>query len=97
MILILAGVCLLVNKKARTAATSLGLTILLTVYPPMLLAAPTDVVALNFFFDTLLFCGAILLLANSIDKLKNKVGTLLIANRKIAGLTPPDVTPSHKG
>jgi hypothetical protein len=25
-------------------------------------------VALNFFFDTLLFCGAILLLANSIDK-----------------------------
>jgi hypothetical protein len=34
----------------------------------MLLAARTDVVALNFFFDTLLFCGAILLLANSIDK-----------------------------
>jgi len=27
VILILAGVCLLVNKKARTAATSLGLTI----------------------------------------------------------------------
>jgi len=26
----------------------------------MLLAAPTDLVALNFFFDTLLFCGAIL-------------------------------------
>jgi hypothetical protein len=35
---------------------------------PMLLAATTDVVALNFFFDTLLFCGAILLLSNSIDK-----------------------------
>jgi uncharacterized membrane protein len=71
VILILAGVCLLVNKKARTAATALGLTILLTVlwiYLPMLLAAPTDVVALNFFFDTLLFCGAILLLANSLDK-----------------------------
>jgi uncharacterized membrane protein YphA (DoxX/SURF4 family) len=71
VILILAGVCLLVNKKARTAATSLGLTILLTVlwiYLPMLLAAPTDVVALNFFFDTLLLCGAILLVANSIAK-----------------------------
>jgi uncharacterized membrane protein len=71
VILILAGVCLLVNKKARTAATALGLTILMTVlwiYLPMLLAAPSDVVALNFFFDTLLFCGAILLLANSIDK-----------------------------
>lgn len=71
VILILAGVCLLVNKKARTAATTLGLTILLTVlwiYLPLLIAAPTDIVALNFFFDTLLFCGAILLLANSIDK-----------------------------
>ncbi len=73
VILILAGACLLVNKKARTAATASGLTILLTVLEiylpmPMLLAAPTDVVALNFFFDTLLFCGAILLLANSIDK-----------------------------
>jgi uncharacterized membrane protein len=71
VILILAGVCLLVNKKARIAATFLGLTILLTVlwiYLPMLLAAPTDVVALNFFFDTLLFSGAILLLANAMDK-----------------------------
>ena len=71
VILILAGICLLVNKKTRMAATSLGLTILLTVlwiYLPMLLAAPTDVVALNYFFDTLLFSGAILLLANAMDK-----------------------------
>jgi membrane protein required for beta-lactamase induction len=54
--LIFAGGCLLVNTKARTAVTSLGLTTLLTViwiYLPMLLAAPTDVVVLNFFFDTL--------------------------------------------
>ena len=68
VILIVAGVCLLVNKKTRMAATSLGLTILLTVlwiYLPMLLRAPTDVVALNYFFDTLLFCGTILLLANA--------------------------------
>ena len=71
VILILAGTCLLMNKKARIAATSLGITILLTVlwvYLPMLLRAPTDVVALNFFFDTLLFSGAILLLANAMDK-----------------------------
>jgi uncharacterized membrane protein len=71
VILILAGVCLLVNQKASTAATALGLTILLTVlwiYLPMLVAAPTDVVALNYFFDTLLFSGAILLLANAIDR-----------------------------
>ena len=71
VILILAGGCLLANKKTRMSATFLGLTILLTVlwiYLPMLLAAPTDVVALNFFFDTLLFCGAILLLASAMDK-----------------------------
>jgi uncharacterized membrane protein len=70
-ILILAGACLLTNKNTRLAATSLGLTILLTVlwiYLPMLLAAPKDLVALNFFFDTLLFCGAILLLANAMEK-----------------------------
>ncbi|HUS10607.1 MAG TPA: hypothetical protein VMZ30_09090, partial [Pyrinomonadaceae bacterium] len=40
----------------------------LWIYLPMLLAAPTDVVALNFFFDTLLFCGAILLLATRLTK-----------------------------
>jgi len=71
VVLILAGVCLLVNKKTRLAAISLGLTILLTVlwiYLPMLIAAPTDIVALNFFFDTLLFGGAILLLATQMDK-----------------------------
>ena len=71
VILILAGLCLLMNKKTRMAATYLGLAILLAVlwiYLPMLLAAPKDVVALNFFFDTLLFCGAILLLANGMEK-----------------------------
>jgi uncharacterized membrane protein len=71
VVLILAGACLVVNKKTRMAATILGFAILLTVlwiYLPMLLAAPRDVVALNYFFDTLLFCGAILLLANATDK-----------------------------
>ncbi len=71
VVLIAAAVCLLMNKKARIAATSLGLAIVLTVlwvYLPMLLRAPTDIVALNYFFDTLLFGGAILLLANAMDK-----------------------------
>jgi len=40
----------------------------LWIYLPMLVVAPKDVVALNFFFDTLLFCGTILVLANSIDR-----------------------------
>jgi uncharacterized membrane protein len=71
LILLLAAACLLLNKKPRVAATALGLTILLTmfwIYLPILLAAPTDVVALNYFFDTLLFCGTILLLANAMPQ-----------------------------
>jgi uncharacterized membrane protein len=70
-VLILAGACLLANKRPRLAATFLGLTILLAVvwiYLPMLLAAPKSVEALNYFFDTLFFCGAILLLANAMEK-----------------------------
>jgi hypothetical protein len=93
-----------VNKKARTAATSLGLTILLTVFRDLRIDGPGDASGrahrfgcAELFFDTLLFCGAMLLLANSIDKMKNKVGTLLIANRQIAGLIPSDVTPRRKG
>jgi uncharacterized membrane protein len=68
--LIVGGVCLLANKMARLAATILGLAILLAVlwvYLPILLAAPKDVEALNYFFDTLLFCGTLLLLANSLE------------------------------
>jgi uncharacterized membrane protein len=71
LVLIAAGVCLLLNMKARIAATALGITIVLTVlgvYLPMLLRAPTDIVALNYFFDTMLFGGTILLVANAIDE-----------------------------
>jgi uncharacterized membrane protein len=71
VVLIAAGACLIVNKKTRMAATLLALTILLTllwIYLPMLLAAPTTLLALNFFFDTLLFCGAILLVGNATEK-----------------------------
>jgi uncharacterized membrane protein len=71
VILILAGVLFLVNKKTHFAATTLGLTTLLTmfwIYLPMLVAMPKDVETLNYFFDTLLFCGAILLLANAMEK-----------------------------
>ncbi len=68
VVLIVAGACLLLNKKTRLAATALGVTILLTIlwiYLPMLVAAPATLLALNFFFDTLLFCGAVLLLADA--------------------------------
>jgi uncharacterized membrane protein YphA (DoxX/SURF4 family) len=88
-VLILAGVCLLANRKTRMAATSLGLTILLTivwVYLPMLFAAPKNVVALNFFFDTLLFCGAILLLANATGTERRRPSAA-VSGAKRRGLT----------
>jgi uncharacterized membrane protein YphA (DoxX/SURF4 family) len=73
-ILFVAGVCILLNKKTRMAATYLGTWILLLVvfvYGPILIAALSDpstgvkVEGINYFFDTLLFAGAILSLASA--------------------------------
>jgi uncharacterized membrane protein len=67
--LIVGGVCFLLARKTRTAATYLGTWILLLVvclYGPMLVAALTDpnpgttLEGLNYFADTLLFAGTIL-------------------------------------
>jgi uncharacterized membrane protein len=65
-VLVAAGLCILANKKTQLAATFLGLMILLLVlfvYLPLLVKGPTDIVNVNYFFDTLMFGGAILLLA----------------------------------
>ena len=73
-ILVVAGVCILLDKKTRMAATYLGTWIVLLVlfiYGPILIAALADpstgvkVEGINYFFDTLLFAGAILALANA--------------------------------
>jgi uncharacterized membrane protein YphA (DoxX/SURF4 family) len=67
-VLVVAGLCLLVNKKTRLAATCLGVVILLLVlfvYLPLLVKSPADIVSVNYFFDTLMFSGAILLLADA--------------------------------
>jgi uncharacterized membrane protein YphA (DoxX/SURF4 family) len=74
IILLVAGACILLAKKARMAAASLGLWLVLLVvfiYGPILIAAlsnpSTDVKVegINYFFDTLLFAGAILALASA--------------------------------
>jgi uncharacterized membrane protein len=73
-ILVVSGVCILLNRKTRMAATYLGTWVLLLVvfiYGPILIAAladpntPVKVEGLNYFFDTLLFAGAILALASA--------------------------------
>jgi hypothetical protein len=73
-ILVVAGASILLNLKTRTAATYLGTWIVLLVvfvYGPILIAALADpstavkVEGLNYFFDTMLFAGAILALASA--------------------------------
>ena len=73
-ILLVAGSCILLNKKTRTAATYLGTWIVLLVlfiYGPILIVSLSDpstavkVEGINYFADTLLFGGAILALARA--------------------------------
>lgn len=73
-ILLVSGVFILLGKKTRMAATYLGAWIVLLVlfvYGPILIAsllAPSrdvKVEGINYFFDTLLYAGAILALANA--------------------------------
>jgi uncharacterized membrane protein len=67
-VLVAAGLCILVNRKTRLAATFLGVVILLLVlfvYLPILIANPTDIVGVNYFFDTLAFSGAVLVLGEA--------------------------------
>ncbi len=73
-ILVVAGICILLNRKTRMAATYLGTWLVLLVvfiYGPILIASlsnpSTDVKieGINYFFDTLLFAGTILALASA--------------------------------
>jgi len=73
-ILIVCGGCILLGKKTRTAATYLGTWISLlvfTVYAAILISTLQDpstdvkVEGINYFFDTLLYAGTILALANA--------------------------------
>jgi hypothetical protein len=41
------------------------LLLVLFVYLPLLIASPADIVSVNYFFDTLMFSGAVLLLADA--------------------------------
>lgn len=67
---VLAGLAMVVNRQARTAATLLGAlvgVVVLLVYLPLLIAHPADIeVAMNYVADTLCFGGAVLMLAGSI-------------------------------
>ena len=67
-----AGILLLVGKKTRSAATWLGLTVLfveLVVYVPIGVVERASLNnGLNYLADTLMFCGAVLLLAGAMPR-----------------------------
>jgi uncharacterized membrane protein YphA (DoxX/SURF4 family) len=74
VILFVAGVAILVGRKTRMAATYLGtwlVLVVLFVYGRILIAALADpstgvkIEGINYFFDTMLFAGAILALASA--------------------------------
>ena len=66
-----AGALLLVGRKTRAAATWLGLSVLvieLAVYVPIAVAERASLTGINFMADTLMFCGALLLLAGAMPR-----------------------------
>jgi hypothetical protein len=69
---VIAGLCLMINKQARLAATWLGLVILLlvlVVYLPILVGKPSDIGdGLNYFMDTLLLGGSVLAFAQALRR-----------------------------
>jgi len=66
-----AGILLLIGKKDRAAATWVGLTVLfveLVVYVPIGIVERTSFVGFNYAADTLMYCGAVLLLAGAMPR-----------------------------
>jgi uncharacterized membrane protein YphA (DoxX/SURF4 family) len=67
-----AGILLLLGKKTRAAATSLGATVLLivlVVYVPIAVVERASLAkGFNYLADTMMFCGAVLLLAGAMPR-----------------------------
>ena len=68
----ITGVLLLVGKRTRTAATLLGITVLLIVlivYVPIAIVERASLdKGLNYVLDTLMFCGAVFMLAGAMPR-----------------------------
>ena len=67
-----AGILLVIGKRTRAAATLLGVTVLfvvLVVYVPIGIVERASLNrGLNYVFDTLMYCGAVLLLAGAMPR-----------------------------
>lgn len=66
-----AGTLLVVGKRTRAAATCLGVTVLfidVVVYVPIAVVERATLTGVNYVADTLMFGGAVLLLAGSMPR-----------------------------
>lgn len=71
MVYAVAGILLLIGKKTRAAATWMGLTVLLVelaVYVPIAVVERASLEGINYLGDTLMYCGAVLLLAGAMPR-----------------------------
>jgi uncharacterized membrane protein YphA (DoxX/SURF4 family) len=72
IVFVLGGACLLLNRKTRLAATVAGVMVLalvIFVYLPYMVSTFPDIATgLNYFADTLTFCGTLLVLADAMPK-----------------------------
>jgi len=72
VIYLVAGIPLLVGKKTRAAAAWIGLAVfvvVLAVYVPIAIVDRASLDnGLNYFFDTLMYCGAVLMLAGAMPR-----------------------------
>lgn len=67
----IAGFLLLIGRKTRLSATWIGLTVLLVefaVYVPIAIAERASLEGFNYMADTLMYCGAILMLAGAMPR-----------------------------
>jgi uncharacterized membrane protein len=77
LIFVACGICILLNRMAREAAAAAGivtLLMLLFVYAPILYLQRGDIESFNYFADSMMYAGSVLLLANSLPKGQSKEG-----------------------
>jgi uncharacterized membrane protein len=70
-LLIVCGLAVVLNWKARLAATWMGIysvAVVLMVYLPLLIAKPDVGEGLNYMADTMVFCGCALVLAGALPR-----------------------------
>lgn len=82
VVYVIAGAFLLAGKKTRAAATWIGLTVLvveLAVYLPIAVMERASLEGFNYMADTLMYCGAVLLLAGAMPR--DSMGTVPASER----------------